>query len=110
MCAATRLIHGNEVGLFVGADGNLRENPFRSTRVKRPTVVAYGSSTPAPQPIVKWILNRLADIQPKSLSQHRDYALLMTFCYTGYRAETVLSMRWGDFRLRGDGDGVVHHP
>ena len=88
MGSATRLVYGHEVGLFVDVDGNLRDNPFCSTRVKRPTVVAYESSIPAPQHVVKWILDRLRNIQPKNLSHHRDYALLMTFCYTGYRVET----------------------
>ena len=108
MSRATRLHRGIDIELFVRADGRPRENPFRSTRVKRPKVATYGSANPVPQPIMQWILNRLAKLHPKAISHYRDYALLMTFCYTGYRTETVLSMRWGDFQVRGDGVGVVH--
>jgi len=57
---------------------------------------------------MRWILKRLANMPDKSLSHHRDYALLMTFCYTGYRADSVLQMRWRDFQPRSDGEGMVH--
>lgn len=109
MISATKLVHGDQVGLFVSADGYPRQNPFRSRHVKRPKVVAYGNSNPVPQDAIRWILRRLAAKANKSLADIRDHALLTTFAYTGYRADSVLSMQWGDFQPRSDGDGMTFY-
>ncbi|MCB0072645.1 MAG: tyrosine-type recombinase/integrase [Caldilineaceae bacterium] len=109
MTAATKLVQGDQVGLFVSADGHPRQNPFRSRHVKRPKVVAYGHSNPVPQDAIRWILRRLAAKQNKSLADIRDHAILTTFAFTGYRADSVLSMRWADFQPRTDGDGMTFY-
>lgn len=106
MTQATKLVHGDQVGLFVSADGYPRQNPFRSNRVKRPKIVAYGNSRPIPRAASDYIINRLANMRNKALSHYRDHALLLTFYLTGYRADSVLSMQWGDFHMRTDGNGV----
>lgn len=108
MTQANKLIHGDQVGLFVSADGFPRQNPFRSKRVKRIKVQAYGNSNPVPEQAVKWMIRQLAEQKDKTLAQRRDYALLMTFAFTGYRADSVLRMKWGDFRPRSDGEGITH--
>lgn len=109
MISATKLVHGDQIGLFVSADGYPRQNPFRSKHVKRPKVIAYGNSNPVPADAIKWILRRIAAKQQKTLADIRDHAMLTTFSYTGYRADSVLSMRWGDFQPRADGEGMTFY-
>lgn len=107
MIGATKLIHGDQVGLFVSADGYPRQNPFRSGRVKRPKVQPYGNSNPIPQEVISGILRAISHKEEKSLADRRDFALFTTFAFTGYRADSVLSMRWGDFQARADGEGMT---
>lgn len=108
MTGATRLVGGDQVGLFVSADGYPRQNPFRSTRVKRPKVIPYGHSNPVPTAAMQWILRRLANKPNKTIADRRDYALLLLFYRTGYRADSSLRMRWGDLQPRTDGEGMTY--
>lgn len=108
MCDCTQLVEGEQVGLFVSRSGNPLPNPFASKTVKRPDVDSYSDSKAIPTPAMRWILDNLATKENKSLSDYRDYALLLTFYRTGYRADSVLSMRWKDFSERSDGaDGAI---
>lgn len=107
MTNASRLVDGRQIGLFVSADGYPRSNPFRSGNLERPEVQSYGDSTPIPTKVMQSILRGLAEKQNKSLADKRDYALLLTFYRTGYRADSVLQMKWGEIKPKESGEGTV---
>ena len=108
MSNATRLVHGDQVGLFVSADGYPRQNPFHSDHVERPPVNPYGNSRPIPLEAYQWMLERLAQKPDKSLADIRDFALLKAFIITGYRADSMLRMQWKDFAPAVDSDGMTY--
>lgn len=102
---ATKLVDGEQVGLFVAANGHPRKNPFGKGEVERPKVIAYGQSHPIPTRAMQWILRRLAGQEDKTVAEHRDFALLYWFYRTGWRADSVLRLKWGDFRPKANTDG-----
>ena len=108
MTEAAQLVNGNQVGLFVSADGHMRLNPFRVGTVERPAVTPFGSSKPVPTQAMQWILRSLMEKREKTVANHRDLALLLLFYRTGYRASSALDMQWGDFEAAASGDGMVH--
>ncbi len=103
MCDCTHIIDGEQVGLYVSRSGHPLPNPFSSSKVKRPSPKAYEGSKAIPTAAMRWILDQLANKADKSISDCRDYALLLTFYRTGYRAASVLNMKWGEFEERTDG-------
>ena len=103
MMDCTHLIDGEQVGLYVSRSGHPLPSPFSSSQVKRPTPKAYEGSKAIPTAAMQWILNDLANKPDKSTGDLRDYAMLLTFYRTGYRAASVLQMKWGDFEERTDG-------
>jgi site-specific recombinase XerD len=103
MCDCTQLHDGEQVGLYVSRSGHPLQNPFSSSKIKRPAPKAYEGSKAIPTAAMRWILDQLANKADKSISDCRDYALLLTFYRTGYRAASVLNMKWGEFEERTDG-------
>jgi site-specific recombinase XerD len=105
MTDCTHLIDGEPIGLYISRSGHPLPNPFSSSQVKRPAPKSYEGSKAIPTAAMRWILEDLGHKAEKSLSDYRDYALLLTFYRTGYRAASVLSMKWSDFEERTDGRG-----
>jgi site-specific recombinase XerD len=103
MCDCTQMHEGEQVGLYVSRSGRPLQNPFSSSKIKRPAPKSYEGSKAIPTAAMRWILEDLGHKAEKSLSDYRDFALLLTFYRTGYRAASVLSMRWSDFEERTDG-------
>lgn len=104
-----KMVDGQQLGLFVTSDGYPRKNPFRSRNLKRPEVPQYGESAPIPTQAMQTILRHLANKREKTIAHRRDFALLLTFYRTGYRAGSALSMRWGDIHENVRGTGYVHY-
>ncbi len=103
ICDCTALFEGEPVGMYVSRSGHPLPNPFSSSVVKRPEPKAYEGSKAVPTAAMQWILRELQEKPDKSLGDYRDYALLLTFYRTGYRAASVLNMKWSDFEERTDG-------
>lgn len=107
MESCTKLLDGNTISLFISADGHPRRNPFLSAALKRPGVNPYAGSRPVPTEAMQWILRTLGDKRDKTIADRRDYALLLLFYRTGYRAGTTLSMQWGAIDEAPDGAGAT---
>lgn len=103
----TRIIDGQEISLFIDAAGNRRHNPFHAGNVERPKVQQYGNSNPIHHAVMLDIFRTLEQKQHKTLADLRDFALLLTFYRTGWRAEEVLIMTWGNIRPRNDDQGYI---
>lgn len=106
--SCTKLIDGQQIALFVTGDGYPRRNPFLSKQIKRPKTTPYADSRPVPTAAMQWILRRLGEKGEKTLADRRDFALLLLFYRTGYRADSALSMRWEDITEAADGTGATH--
>lgn len=111
MTGATKLVNGDQIGLFVSADGHPRQNPCRATILdgKRPQVTPYDQSRPIPTEAMQWIIDTLAAKKNKTVADYRDLALLLAFYRTGYRADSVLRMQWGHFSPKVNGEGMIYH-
>lgn len=106
--SCTRLVDGQQIGLFVTGDGYPRRNPFLSKQLKRPKTTPYSESRAIPTAAMQWILRQLGDKTNKTIADRRDYALLLLFYRTGYRADSALTMRWQDIEEAADGAGATH--
>ncbi len=104
----TKLVDGHQVGLFVTGDGYPRKNPFLNKQIKRPRTTPFAESRPVPTAAMQWILKELGQKRNKTLADRRDFALLLLFYRTGYRAESALTMRWQDLTEDPDGSGATH--
>lgn len=101
--AERHLINGVESSIFCDRRGRPRSNPFRGN-VERPRHRRYGDSRPlAPEVVEK----TMRHIDVETLTGARDYALLLTFLYTGWRSGEVLGMRWGDIQPHPGGPGWI---
>jgi site-specific recombinase XerD len=104
----TRIIDGQEISLFIDAAGNRRANPFRTGNLDRPKVQQYGHSNPIHHTAMLDIFQHIEQKgDKKTLADLRDFALLLTFYRTGWRADEVLTMTWGRIRPRNDDQGFV---
>jgi integrase len=85
---------------FVLATGtvtpHLKENPFRGN-IRRERIEEYHASRPLSVEEYKRLLTHL-ESHSTSLTGARAHALLRTFLHTGWRAQDLLSMRWGDLK------------
>lgn len=109
VCSCTRMVDGEQVGLYISAAGHPLPNPFENQAIARPKITPYNDSKAIPTQAIRWIIDRLIHRHEKSPSDYRDLALLLTFYRTGYRSDSVLTMKWGDFEERTDGKaGAIH--
>ena len=109
ICSCTRMVDGEQVGLYISAAGHPLPNPFENQAIARPKITPYNDSKAIPTLAMRWIIDRLLHRPEKSPSDYRDLALLLTFYRTGYRSASVLTMKWGDFEERTDGKaGAIH--
>jgi site-specific recombinase XerD len=81
------------IGLYVDDRNKWRCNPFRVSSLDRPKIRKFARSRTLPVAVVESMLRRINTGTPTGA---RDYALLLTLLYTGWRAKEVLSLRWGD--------------
>ena len=99
---------GRELSLFIDAAGNRRANPFRAGNVDRPQVKLYGHSRPIHPDTMLDVFRHIESKPEKTLADLRDYALLLTFYRTGWRAHEVLSMTWGHLWRGDQGDNWIY--
>lgn len=88
---------GVERPFFVDAAGKARANPFRAGNVVRGRVENYGRAHPLTAAEAGLLLGHL-EREAGSPAGARNYALILTFLYTGWRSAELLRMRWGDVR------------
>jgi len=77
--------------IYIDSHGNPRHNPFR--KPERFKVDQYNHSSPMSVETVKKVLKA---INTKSLLGSRDYALIVTYIYTGRRSSEIANLRWED--------------
>jgi len=82
---------------FVDSAGKARANPLRAGNVVRGRVASYGRAHPLTAAEVGLLLGHL-EREAGTAAGARNYALLLTFLYTGWRSAELLRMRWGDVR------------
>lgn len=80
--------------IYIDAHGNARNNPFR--KPERFKVDQYNHSSPMSVETVKKVLKA---INVKSLLGSRDYALIVTYLYTGRRSSEIANLRWADIEV-----------
>jgi integrase len=85
-----------ERSIYTDANGNPRMNPFR--KPERLPVETYGHSRPISPETVR---DALAKIKTSTLTGARDYALIMTYLFTGRRSSEIGNLRWGDITETG---------
>ena len=85
-----------ERSIFIDGHGNPRPNPFK--RPDRHRVDTYGHSKPISKDTIQRAL-RL--INQQSLTGARDFALIVTYIYTGRRSVEIANLRWGDIEENG---------
>ncbi len=78
-----------ERSIYIDQHGNTRANPFR--RPERFKLDQYNHSQPMSVEIVRKVLQA---INTKSLTGSRDFALIMTYLYTGRRSSEIANLRW----------------
>ena len=85
------VIAQSESGLFAGAHGSPRANPFE--RPERVPVEAYATAHALAADVVRACLQR---INQRTSTGARDYALITAFVFTGRRSAEVTGLRWKD--------------
>lgn len=85
-----------ERSIYIDSYGNPRANPFK--RPDRHKVETYGNSRPIAPRLIKKALRM---INRESLTGARDFALILTYLYTGRRSTEIASLRWGDLSQDG---------
>lgn len=80
--------------IYIDTHGNARNNPFR--KPERFKVDQYNHSSPMSVETVRKVLKA---INPKSLTGSRDYALILTYIYTGRRSSEIANLRWEDLEV-----------
>ena len=85
---------GVERSIFIDAGGNPRPNPFR--KPARFKVDTYNHSDPMSADTVRKCLKA---INPHTLLGARDFALIVTYVYTGRRSTEIANLRWGDIEV-----------
>lgn len=93
----TSLWAGREVSLFVDAYGAPRSNPFDDSLVERPRVSAFSDAKAVSPDAFRWIVDDLRNRggMLASLEAKRNLALMLTFGFSGWRNDEVISMTWG---------------
>lgn len=92
-----RMVDGVEVDLFVDRLGRARMNPFKSGNLQRGRTAQYERAYPLKTPEVATLLGWL-ESQAHTAAGARNYALILTYIYTGWRSAELLRMRWRDVR------------
>jgi len=87
-----RMVDGREVSFFQDAVGVTRSNPFH---ISRPPIKRWEKANPLTPELVNRLLAR---INTRHLTGARNYALLLTYLFTGYRNSEVRSMTWGNLQ------------
>lgn len=83
-----------ERSIYIDSHGNPRLNPFR--KPERFKVDQYNHSDPMSVDTVKKVLKA---INTSSLTGSRDYALIVTYIYTGRRSSEIANLRWEDIQV-----------
>ena len=92
-----RMVDGIEVDLFVDRLGRARMNPFKSGNLQRGRTAQYERAYPLSTAEVATLLGWLEG-QQHTAAGARNYALVLTYIYTGWRSAELLRMRWRDVR------------
>lgn len=92
-----RLVNGRERPVFVDRDGKPRANPFRMGNVQRGRTETYERARYLSRREVSRLLSYL-EAQSDTVAGARNYALILTYIWTGWRSAELLRMRWGDVR------------
>lgn len=85
-----------ERSIYIDSMGNARGNPFR--KPDRFKVDQYNHSNPMSLETVRKVLKR---INTATALGSRDFALLMTYLYTGRRSSEIANLRWADIEVDG---------
>lgn len=80
-----------ERSIYIDDYGNPRPNPFK--KPQRHAVESYNHSTPIS---VDGVRKCLASINRETLLGSRDFALIVTYIYTGRRSSEIGNLRWRD--------------
>lgn len=80
-----------ERSIYIDSHGKPRHNPFR--KPERFKIDQYNHSSPMSVDIVRKCLRAM---NPATLLGARDFALVMTYLYTGRRSSEIGNLRWGD--------------
>jgi len=91
------MVNGVEMCLFVDAAQKTRANPFKYGNIRRSKTDQYERAAPLEPEDVGKVLRHLADKQ-HSLSGARNYALFLTYLYSGFRNNEVIRMQWKHLR------------
>ena len=92
-----RMVNGVEIDLFVDALGRSRVNPFKAGNLQRGRTAQYERAHPLNQREAMALLAYLEG-QAHTVAGARNYALILTYIYTGWRSAELLRMRWEDVR------------
>ena len=95
--AEKRLINGVEIDMFVDTAGRTRANPFKSGNIQRARVDEYAAANPLSIAQFNDLLTYLEQHQ-ETVAGARNYALIATYLYTGWRSAELLRMQWKDIR------------
>ena len=95
--AEKRLINGVEIDMFVDTAGRTRANPFKSGNIQRARVDEYAAANPLSIAQFNELLTYLEQHQ-ETVAGARNYALIATYLYTGWRSAELLRMQWKDIR------------
>lgn len=91
-----------ERSIYIDDHGNPRINPFK--RPSRFKLESYGHSEPLS---VEAVRDAFKAINNQTLLGSRDYALLVTYIFTGRRSHEIAALRWGD--IEEDRNGHVFY-
>lgn len=95
--------HGIERTIYVDPSGNPRPNPFK--RPERLRINQYNTSRPIAPRLIRLALQKINRTIPTGA---RDYALIVTYLYTGRRSSEIAKLRWGDIEEDPDGHRVYY--
>lgn len=82
-----------ERSIYIDSYGNPRPNPFK--KPQRHQIDSYNHSTPI---AVDAVRDCLKAINNQTRLGSRDYALIVTYIYTGRRSSEIAALRWGDIQ------------
>jgi site-specific recombinase XerD len=92
-----RMVNGVEVDLFVDRLGRARVNPFKAGNLQRSRTAQYERALPLNRLEAVQLLGWL-ESQAHTVAGARNYALILTYIYTGWRSAELLRMRWREVR------------
>ena len=91
------MIDGVELDMFVDAAGHTRANPFKVGNIVRSRVDEYATANPLTLREFDQLMTHLEEHQ-HTINGARNYALIASYLYTGWRSAELRRMRWGDIR------------